>query len=219
MGTRRRLTHACLECECSCATSSDLIYESMESDLIMSYWFHNARRKRRGDPTLLSPHLRMGPVMMGSADPATRPKPQSKRSLMDSMLTPLDPFEARLWVVFFGMLLASSVLFTWLEPDDDELVGHGRNVIGLVGRVGVVCWWNLIQMTGAGSLTPATRAGRVMYLGWSLALYAIMVWYGANLVAFLAVSNLPDTGIRNINQLIAGIDPFLCHLFECNAPK
>ena len=38
-----------------------LVYTSMEVDIMMSYWFNNARRMERGDPQLLSPTFGWGP--------------------------------------------------------------------------------------------------------------------------------------------------------------
>ena len=90
-----------------------LLYNSMRADVSMGNWFHNTRRMARGDPILLNPHLRMGPVLVRNVDPRAL-KPRSK-SLGQSMLTPLDPFEALLWLTLFGMVATSGILFVWLE--------------------------------------------------------------------------------------------------------
>ena len=97
------------------------------------------------------------------------------KTFMGHLRTPLEPFEGTLWLTMFGMIVVSGLVFALLEPPDDEVRADGTP-LRLHERMVKAVYVSATQLFGAGSLEPRTGAGRVLYAGWSIALFTIMAW-------------------------------------------
>jgi len=96
-----------------------------------------------------------------------------------------EPFSPELWWTFFGISLATSLLYLVVEANVDDSDFDPSSPIYL--NVLRSAWMGLVQFTAAGGFSPRTCSGKLLVLTYSAFILLLVSAYTANLVAYLAV--------------------------------
>ena len=172
--------------------SAALLRAAPTSDIVLSYW---ARREDRLDSvTMLAGHIDMSATLLARLE-------QRQRTIVDSMLSPFDPFSFPLWLALLATITLSGLVDYLLEVRDDPDAKIG---------------WNIYEyFAGAlfgGFEYPKSPGSALFQVFLGFFMLVTVAAYTANLAAFLTVSAGSTVSISSINAAMdtSGNAPTVC---------
>eukprot|EP00403_Amphidinium_massartii_P007770 CAMPEP_0178383898 /NCGR_PEP_ID=MMETSP0689_2-20121128/7237_1 /TAXON_ID=160604 /ORGANISM="Amphidinium massartii, Strain CS-259" /LENGTH=484 /DNA_ID=CAMNT_0020004129 /DNA_START=306 /DNA_END=1760 /DNA_ORIENTATION=- len=171
-----------------------LVNQTKLFDVAMSEWLVTAERMNEG---LRSPYAFLDRALLAVGYASD----DEETSVSDDLIRWTDPFTVGLWLTFLGISVMTGILYYFLEKDKnyDDLGEPDR---GVLPRMLDAQYMGLALFTQGGGFAPATGAGKLLILTYSLVVLLLTTAYTANLAAGL-VSTTAGKACASLDECLA----------------
>ena len=176
-----------------------LFETTAQYDLVTAgYWHITPERMQKG---VYSPYGFLDSTLWLVAIPEGKP-PFS----FEEIVSFLAPFTAWVWITFLWLMLATGLLFSYLEAaKNTEDYPEGRK--GFFGFLSKTYFFDSVykssgHITGSSGFTPKTWPGKILIMSWTWCIVLTLAAYTANLATFLVVQTENKVSFSTVRDAV-----------------